>query len=229
MRTRKYIVRALIRWVVITGSLAGALFLTAGTTRIPMLRAYIAVFSALLMVTMFVVHPDLARERAQPGAGGADGNLRFASGFFFLVTVGFVAMDVGRLHQSDAVPIPARIIALAAAAAALGFQAWAMIVNPEACSPPGYRLSHPANVAAALSRFSSRGVEAVQEVPRRLGDGNSWPINSVSPVPPRRRAEGLPTSGIPSKTVSTSEAGSGSSSNSSKDSVAGGFGSSRMP
>lgn len=130
MRFPGYVVRAVTRWAVLAGLLAGGLFLAAGTTRIPMLRAYIAVFSALLLVTMLAVDPGLAQERARPGATGQDANERFSAGFLFLVTVGFAAMDVGRLHQSDSVPIPVGMIALALFAAALAFQAWAMIVNP---------------------------------------------------------------------------------------------------
>lgn len=122
--------RTVTRWAILTGLLTSGLFLAAGTSRIPMLRAYIAVFSAMLLFTMLAVDPGLAQERAQLGAGARDGDLRFASGFFFLVTVGFAAMDVGRLHQSDAVPILMSIVALAVFGAALGFQSWAMIVNP---------------------------------------------------------------------------------------------------
>lgn len=122
--------RTLIRWAVLTGLLAGGLFLAAGTTRVSMLRAYIVVFSVLLLVTMLAVDPGLAQERAHPAANGRDSNERFGEGFLFLVTVGFAAMDVGRLHQSDAVPVPVSIISLIVFAAALSFQAWAMIVNP---------------------------------------------------------------------------------------------------
>jgi protein-S-isoprenylcysteine O-methyltransferase Ste14 len=132
VRTRnlRYILRAVTRWAILSGLLAAGLFLAAGTTRIPMLRAYIAGFSTLLLVTMLAVDPGLGRERAHPGAGAQDGNLRFGAGFLFLVTVGFAAMDVGGLHQSDAVPEPVSIIALAVFAAALGLQLWAMMVNP---------------------------------------------------------------------------------------------------
>lgn len=130
MRSSGYVVRAVTRWAIVTGLLTAGLFLAAGTTRIPMLRAYVAVFSALLLVTMLAVDPGLAQERARLGAGARDGDLRFTSGFFFLVTVGFAAMDVGRLHQSDAVPVPVSVIALAVFGAALGFQIWAMTVNP---------------------------------------------------------------------------------------------------
>lgn len=95
-----------------------------------MLRAYVAVFSAMLLFAMLGVDPGLAQERAHPGADGQDARVRFGAGFLFLVTVGFAAMDVGRLHQLDAVPIPESIIALAVFTAALGFQIWAMMVNP---------------------------------------------------------------------------------------------------
>lgn len=127
---RNHILRTLTRWAILTGLLAAGLFIAAGTTHLPRLRAYIAVFSALLLLAMLAVHPDLARERARPGADAQDGDLRFASGFFFLVTVGFAAVDVGRLYQSDAVPPPVSIIALIVFASTLSFQVWAMRVNP---------------------------------------------------------------------------------------------------
>lgn len=125
---RNHTIRTLTRWAIFTALLAGGLFIAAGTTDILMLRAYIVVFSVLLFVTMLAIDPGLARERAHPRA--QDATVRFGAGFLFLVTVGFGAMDVGRLHQSDAVPMPVSMIALAVFAAALGFQIWAMIANP---------------------------------------------------------------------------------------------------
>lgn len=127
---RKHTLRALTRWAILTALLTAGLFLSAGTTHISMLWAYIAVFSVLLLVTMLAVDPGLAQERTHPGATGKNGNERFGAGFLFLVTVGFAAMDVGRLHQSDSVPVPVSIIALTVFAVALGFQVWAMRVNP---------------------------------------------------------------------------------------------------
>jgi protein-S-isoprenylcysteine O-methyltransferase Ste14 len=118
------------RWAVLSVAFAGMLFFAAGTTRIPMLWAYLLAFSGMLLVTMLAVDPGLAQERTHPQAGGQDGRARFGAGFLFLVTIGFAAMDVGRLHQSDAVPVPVSVIALAVFAAALGFQIWAMRVNP---------------------------------------------------------------------------------------------------
>ena len=49
---RRHILRVLARWAILTKLLAAGLFGAAGTRRIAMLRAYLVVFSALLLVTM---------------------------------------------------------------------------------------------------------------------------------------------------------------------------------
>ena len=130
MRTPAYVFRILARWALLSGLLAVGLFVAAGTTHVTMLRAYIAVFSAMLLATMLAVNPELARERAHPGGDGRDSRTRFAAGFFFLVTVGAAAIDVGQLHQSDNVPRALSIAALVVFAASVALQAWAMVVNP---------------------------------------------------------------------------------------------------
>lgn len=130
MKRRAYAIRAVTNWAILTALLAGGLLLAAGTTRIPTLRAYVAVFSVLLLFTMLAVDPGLAHERAHPQAGGQDARGRFATGFLFLTTVGFAAVDVGRLHESNTVPPMLSVISLIAFAADLSLQIWAMIVNP---------------------------------------------------------------------------------------------------
>ena len=73
---------------------------------------------------------------SSPGSGPTrrvrdiDPGSRTASGFLFLVTVIFAALDVGRLHQSDSVPPSWQLAAIMVFAAALILQAAAMIVNP---------------------------------------------------------------------------------------------------
>ena len=73
---------------------------------------------------------------SSPGSGlirrvrDIDPGSRTASGFLFLVTVIFAALDVGRLHQSDSVPPSWQLAAIMVFAAALILQAAAMIVNP---------------------------------------------------------------------------------------------------
>ena len=114
----------------LTSLLSAILFIAAGSTAIPSLRDYVAVLSALLLFTMVAVDPELARERARPAGRDIDPGSRTASGFLFLVTVIFAALDVGRLHQSDSVPPSWQLAAIVVFAAALILQAAAMIVNP---------------------------------------------------------------------------------------------------
>jgi len=127
---RSRILRTLARWALLSAALSGLLFFSAGTTRIPSLRAYLFAFSGLLLTTMLVSHPDLVEERFHPAETNPDAGARFASGFLFLLTLTAAALDVGRVHASDAVPGPMRIAALVTFTIATLTQAWAMAVNP---------------------------------------------------------------------------------------------------
>lgn len=129
-KDRSQIPRTLGRWALLSGALTGLLFLSARTTRIPSLRAYLFAFSGLLLVTMLVSHPDLVEERFHPAEANLDASARFASGFLFLLTLTVAALDVGRLHEPDAVPGPIRIAGLITFTLAILTQAWAMAVNP---------------------------------------------------------------------------------------------------
>ena len=121
--------RLLLRWGLITTSLSGLLFLAAGTSQIASLQAYLALFSAWLLVTMLAVDPQLARERAHPRNAGLDG-LRFATGFLFLLTLTIAALSTGRLHLGLNVPTRLRDAALVVFALSGSLQTWAMIANP---------------------------------------------------------------------------------------------------
>jgi protein-S-isoprenylcysteine O-methyltransferase Ste14 len=122
--------RLLLRWGLITTSLSGLLFVAAGTSHVASLRAYLALFSAWLLVTMLAVDPRLARERAHPTNTGIDDPLRFATGFLFLLTLTVAALSAGRFRPVFNVPTPLRGAALLAFTFSAYLQAWAMIVNP---------------------------------------------------------------------------------------------------
>ncbi len=122
--------RLLLRWGLITTSLSGLLFVAAGTSHIASLRAYLALFSAWLLVTMLAVDPRLARERAHPRNTGIDDGLRFATGFLFLLTLTVAALSVGRFRPVFNVPTALRGAALVAFSLSGSLQAWAMIANP---------------------------------------------------------------------------------------------------
>lgn len=120
----------LARWSLITVSLSTLLFLAAGTTRIISIRRYLVVFSALLLVTMLTVDPQLAKERTHPRNAGIDDGVHFAARLLFLLTLTVAALSVGRVHFGFAVPTPLRDAALVAFALSGSLQAWAMIANP---------------------------------------------------------------------------------------------------
>jgi protein-S-isoprenylcysteine O-methyltransferase Ste14 len=120
----------LLRWSLITASLSALLFLAAGTSRIASLRAYLALFSVWLLVTMLAVDPRLARERADPQNPGIGDGLRFATGFFFLLTLTVAAFFAGHLRFGLNVPTPIRHAALVAFVLSGSLQTWAMIANP---------------------------------------------------------------------------------------------------
>jgi protein-S-isoprenylcysteine O-methyltransferase Ste14 len=122
--------RLLLRWGLITASLSGLLFVAAGTSHIASLRAYLALFSSWLLVTMLAVDPRLARERAHPRNRGIDDGLRFATGFLFLLTLTVAALSTGRLHIGLNVPTQLRSGSLVVFALSGCLQTWAMIVNP---------------------------------------------------------------------------------------------------
>jgi len=58
-----------------------------------------------------------------------DARARLALVVLFLVTIFMAALDVGRLHLSNHVPLALSVIALVMYIAGSGFQAWAMSVN----------------------------------------------------------------------------------------------------
>src|SRR5262249_43412126 len=55
---------------------------------------------------------------------------RFAGGLSFIATLALAAVDVGRLHWLDSVPLVARRSSLVLFTAAMALEMWAMVVNP---------------------------------------------------------------------------------------------------
>jgi protein-S-isoprenylcysteine O-methyltransferase Ste14 len=120
----------LARWALITTSLSAILFLAAGTTHVTSIRRYLAVSSALLLVTILSVDSRLAHERAHPPCTTTDGELRLATACLFLLTLTVAAYSVGRLPARFNVPNPVRNASLLAFVLSSSLQTWAMIVNP---------------------------------------------------------------------------------------------------
>lgn len=130
MKVRKHILRVLWQWAVFTAALAAGLFAAAGSTHLAFLRAYVAVFSLILLPNALLLDAGLSKERLDPGGGGQDRGERLVIGLLFLATIGLASADAGRLNLFGQVPAVLSVIALIAFAAALGFDTWAMVVNP---------------------------------------------------------------------------------------------------
>jgi protein-S-isoprenylcysteine O-methyltransferase Ste14 len=119
----------LTRWAILMVLVAAGLLLVAGTTHLPMLNAYIAALAPSLLIMMLAIAPQIAQERGSADGGKHDLRARLALVVLFLVTIVMAALDVGRLHLSNHVPLALSIIALVMYIAGSGFQAWAMSVN----------------------------------------------------------------------------------------------------
>jgi len=119
----------LTRWAILMVLVASGLLLVAGTTHLLMLNAYIVALAPSLLIMMLAIAPQIAQERGRAEDGKHDLRARFALVVLFLVTIVTAALDVGRLHLSNRVPLVLSIVALVMYLASSGFQAWAMSVN----------------------------------------------------------------------------------------------------
>ena len=128
-RSFRYAVPTIGRWAAISTALSALLFLAAATTRLTSLRAYLGAFCLVLLVTMLSVDPQLAQERANPGPDSSTSRLRFASGFFFLMSLISASFLVGRTHTLIA-PTAVRWTAWTIFMSSSSLQTWAMIANP---------------------------------------------------------------------------------------------------
>ncbi len=109
---------------------AAIYFAIAGRTDLPAAWSAFAVLLAVSVASVTLIDPDLIRERRNPGPGGTDlrtARLGRALGPLVLV---FAALDVGRLHLSDGVPLGLAFAGVVAWSLGMGFAVWALAVNP---------------------------------------------------------------------------------------------------
>ena len=113
----------------LTAVLAFIMFALAGRRDLPFLWAYVGIAGAIMVTSVVLIDPGLLKERIRPGPGGKDRWVIYVLKLLGLAHLGIAALDVGRLHLSDTVPLWLRGLGLAAFAGGLGFAVWAMIVN----------------------------------------------------------------------------------------------------
>jgi protein-S-isoprenylcysteine O-methyltransferase Ste14 len=116
--------------IVFIAVMGAVLFGCAGRWDLPLFWAYLGIWLATTAVAVFKVDPGLIRERTRPGPGGKDYATVYVLTVLWLGQLVVAALDVGRFHWSEAVPLAAQVIGLLLMAAAMAVLVWAEAVNP---------------------------------------------------------------------------------------------------
>jgi protein-S-isoprenylcysteine O-methyltransferase Ste14 len=127
-----YFVLGLGLLVVYLVAMAAALFGAAGTFAMPMFWAYLVLFAVLCVgasAAVYLLSPDLVKERVRPGEGEQDRVTVRALNLLIFAQLLLAGLDVGRLHWSATVPFPLQILGLIGFAIGMGLTTWAMLVN----------------------------------------------------------------------------------------------------
>src|SRR3954469_19065697 len=109
--------------------LAAILFTAAGRSDLPWFWAVLALHTALLLIGIRFMDPDLRSERLRPGPGGRSRKVRFLALPMILMHLLVAGLDVGRFGWSGPIPVAVQAAALAGYAAGLGLSLWAMAAN----------------------------------------------------------------------------------------------------
>ena len=118
-----YFALGLVLLVVYLVAMAAVLFGAAGTFAVPMFWAYLVLFAVLgvgASATVYLLSPDLVKERVRPGEGGQDRVTVRALNVLMFTQVLIAGLDVGRLHWSATVPVPLAILGLIGFAIGMG-------------------------------------------------------------------------------------------------------------
>jgi protein-S-isoprenylcysteine O-methyltransferase Ste14 len=112
-------------------AMAAVLFGAAGTFAVPMFWAYLVLFAVLCVgasAAVYLLSPDLVKERVRPGEGEQDRVTVRALNVLMFAQMLLAGLDVG-LHWSATVPFTLQILGLAGFAIGMGLTTWAMLVN----------------------------------------------------------------------------------------------------
>jgi protein-S-isoprenylcysteine O-methyltransferase Ste14 len=104
------------------------LFASAGTFRIPAFWVYLAILTAVFVVSFVMLDPDLLHERMRPGGKPLPFGVMLATLVFSLHWV-VAGLDRGRFHWSDTVPRFLEVASFFVFTAAQVLAFWAMYVN----------------------------------------------------------------------------------------------------
>lgn len=124
--------RTLIRLTLYILFLAVILFLSAGRLYWPTAWVFLGVYVAIILITIFLVDPELIEERTHIRAGVKKWDMVVAGlAIIFLMpsTLIVAGLDVGRFGWSPAFPVWVQVLALLAYIAGSAIGSWAMATN----------------------------------------------------------------------------------------------------
>src|SRR5262245_43235167 len=123
-------VRRLLRWLLASVFIGGAVMALAGQWTSPYLWSFALGFSVVfLYATLFVLDDDLARERFRPPSDGADAVALRWIRLSALATFVLAPIDSGRLHLSAAISPLVRIVSLVGSVGSFFFVVRALMTN----------------------------------------------------------------------------------------------------
>jgi protein-S-isoprenylcysteine O-methyltransferase Ste14 len=96
---------------------------------LPVYWAYLGVWAAAIVFATPLLDPTLIQERIRPGPGGQDYATVILLTPLSLGQCVIAALDVGRYHWSDTVPVVAQVIALLVIAVGVAVFGWAEVVD----------------------------------------------------------------------------------------------------
>ena len=127
MRRRGY-----IRLIVYILLVAAILFISAGRLDWPIAWVFLAIYTAIILIGVIFVDPELIEERGHIGPGAKRWDIILASltvVFLFPLTFLIAGLDAGRFHWSPPFPIWVQLSALVIYVIGSAITSWAMITN----------------------------------------------------------------------------------------------------
>ena len=127
MRRRGY-----IRLIVYILLVAAILFISAGRLDWPIAWVFLAIYTAIILIGVIFVDPELIEERGHIGPGAKRWDIILASlvvVFLFPATFLIAGLDAGRYHWSPLFPIWVQLLALLVFILGSAISSWAIITN----------------------------------------------------------------------------------------------------
>src|SRR3954453_8484061 len=113
----------------VEAAMAVILFGTAGRGDLPWFWAVLTIHSALMILAVSLIDPDLRKERLRPGPGGHDRRVRLFALPLSLAHLIIAGLDAGRFGWSGHLPLAVQAAASVGLGTGMALSVWAMAAN----------------------------------------------------------------------------------------------------